>query len=138
MYHLDAPLFAQVTGRRILFQPNAFRRAQGAPFTAADRRYPVEFPFAWKEIDHIDIELPTGFELESPENPGSLDFGEPGSYSLAMSVRAGPSPTLMITREFTFGVKGNLRFPASVYSALKKVFDEIALRDTHTLSLREK
>lgn len=33
-YHLKAPRFAQVTGKRILFQPIAFRRNIASPFTA--------------------------------------------------------------------------------------------------------
>src|SRR5262249_30606200 len=64
-YHLEAPQFAQVTGKRILFQPNAFRRSQVSPFSASERRYPVQFPFAWKEIEDIRIELPAGYELEN-------------------------------------------------------------------------
>lgn len=48
-YHLDAPRYAQVTGKRILFQPSAFRRGQASPFTASERHFPIAFPFAWKE-----------------------------------------------------------------------------------------
>jgi hypothetical protein len=136
VYHLDASLFAQVTGKRILFHPNPFRRSQGTPFTASDRRYPIEFPHAWKEVDEINIDLPSGFELESPENPGSFEFGEPGSYKLSMGVKKGPVAQLSVVRELTFGAKAKLRFDASVYPGLKKIFDEIQLRDGHTLSLR--
>jgi len=136
VYHLEAPLFAQVTGKRILFHPNAFRRAQSTPFTASERRYPVEFPNAWKELDELSIDLPSGFVLESPENPGSFDFGEPGSYKLTMNVKNGDNAQLSVARELTFGAKGRLLFDVSVYPTLKKIFDEIQLRDTHTLSLR--
>jgi len=137
-YHLDAPLFAQVTGKRILFNPNAFRRSQSLLFSASDRRYPVQFDFAWKEIDLIRIELPEGYELEHAENPGTFSFGEPGSYELKMAVQQGTAPLLAVSRELTFGSKGMILFPTSVYPTLKKVFDEIQLRDTHTLSLKEK
>jgi hypothetical protein len=135
-YHLDARLFAQVTGKRILFNANPFRRSQAAPFAASDRWYPVEFPYAWKEMDTIQIELPSGFELESPDNPGSMDFGEPGSYKLTMTVKGGQTTELAVVREFTFGAKGLTSFPVRTYPSLKKVFDEVQLRDTHSLSLR--
>jgi len=136
-YHLDAPFFGQVTGKRILFHPNAFRRSQAARFSASERRYPVEFPFAWKESDQIRIELPAGYELENAENPGNLSFGEAGGYALSMgATRKGAATELILSRELTFGAKGAIAFPASVYPTLKKIFDEIELRDTHTLSLK--
>lgn len=135
-YHMDAPYFAQVTGKRMLFEPNAFRRSQVSPFSASERRYPIEFPYAWKEIDQIHIEFPQGFELENGESPGSFDFGDAGLYKLSMSVRKGAATELITSREFVFGAKGTLEFPATAYPNLKKVFDEVRLRDTHTLSLK--
>jgi hypothetical protein len=59
-YHLKAPNFAQVTAKRILFEPNAFRRAQASPFSAAERKNTIDFPYAWQEIDRIAIQLPEG------------------------------------------------------------------------------
>jgi hypothetical protein len=135
-YHMDAPLFAQITGKRVFFHPNPFRRSQAAMFSASERRYPVEFPFAWKEMDQIQIELPAGFELENADNPGSFSFGDAGGYSLTMSTRKSPATELLVNRELTFGAKGVIRFPQSTYPQLKKVFDEVHLRDSHTLALR--
>jgi hypothetical protein len=134
-YHIDAPLFAQVTGKRILFHPNAFRRSQGVRFSASERRYPIQFPSAWKEMDDIRIALPAGFALENAENPGSFDFGA-GGYKLKMTVQDDATRELVVSREFSFGEKGALNFEAGVYPQIKKVFDEVQLRDTHTLSLR--
>jgi len=137
-YHIDASLFAQVTGKRVLFHPNVFRRSQGALFSASDRHYPIQFDFAWKEIDAIRIDLPEGYELEHAENPGDFSFGQTGSYALRMSTQTGSTTELVLSRELTFGANGMILFPVSVYPTLKKVFDEIQLRDTHTLSLKEK
>jgi hypothetical protein len=135
-YHMDAPFFAQITGKRIFFHPSPFRRSQAAIFSASERRYPVHFPFAWKETDQIQIELPSGFELENADNPGSFNFGDAGGYSLSMSLRKGPATELVVSRELTFGAKASISFPASAYPTVKKVFDEVQLRDSHTLALR--
>ena len=135
-YHLDVPLFAQVTGKRILFQPSVFRRAQSAIFSATERHLQVEFPFAWKESDQIQIALPDGFELENAENPGSIDFGATGGYKLTLSLKT-PSRELTLSRDLTFGNQGRLVFAAETYPALKNIFDEVHLRDTHSLSLKE-
>ena len=137
-YHLRAPLFAQVTGKRILFQPNAFRRAERSPFTAAERRLPIEFPYAWKEIDQIHILLPDGFSLDNADSPGLLNLGKPGSYKFAMAVTSDGQPDLYVDRELTFGSEGTLFFPRDSYASLKKAFDEIESRDGHTLSLKAK
>ncbi len=134
-YQLEAPQFAEVTGKRILFQPNAFRRAQAALFSASERRFPVQFPYGWKEIDQIHIALPPGFTLDNADNPGTLDFGAPGSYKLEMVVKQ-DNAELVTTRELTFGNKGVLMFKPETYPTLKKIFEEIQLRDTHSLSLK--
>ena len=136
VYHLNAPLFAQVTGNRLFLHPNVFKASQRIPFSASERRYPIQFPYAWQEIDRIQIELPDGFELESPDSPGSFDFGAPGEYKLSMKIQKSTSTELVVSREFTFGAKEQLMFGPEFYPALKKIFDEVQLRDRHMLSIK--
>ena len=136
-YHLEAPRFAQVTSKRILFQPNAFRRSQVSPFSAAKRYNPIEFPYAWKEADSIKIQLPEGFVLDNAASPGSLSFGKPGSYDLSISVTKGDPQELSFTRSLTFGNDSTVFFDATAYPALKKVFDTVQLRDSWAISLKE-
>lgn len=136
-YHLEAPRFAQVTGKRILFQPMAFRRGQASPFSASERRFPVNFPYAWKEVDEIHIRLPEGFALDNADNPGGMDFGETGSFRLEMRIANGADQELQADRELTFGKKGLLFFQQQNYAALKRIFDAIQVRDAHTISLKE-
>ena len=136
VYHLEAPLFAQVTGKRILFQPNAFRRGQAARLSASERRFPVEFPYGWKESDEIHIQLPDGFALDNADAPGNVNFGEPGSYQFNMSVKKGPSTELIVNRSLTFGNKGLLIFPKDVYPLLKKIFETVQANDAHSIALK--
>jgi hypothetical protein len=135
-YHLNAPLFAQSTGKRMLFQPNLFRRAQAVPFTASERRSTIEFRYGWKEVDRIRIELPPGYDFDSPDNPGGLKFGKLGSYNLDMATTKGATRELSTTREFIFGADGNLYIGAEGYPTLKKIFDEVRIRDTHSISIK--
>jgi hypothetical protein len=132
-YHLKAPNFAQVTAKRILFEPNSFRRAQASPFSAADRKNVVDFPYAWQEVDQTSIQLPEGWKLDNAANPGPLNFGKPGAYELKIGISK--TNELVTTREFSFGREGMLVFPANSYPTLKKIFDEVQLRDRHTLSI---
>jgi hypothetical protein len=133
-YHLNAPHYAQVTGKRILFEPSAFRRSQGSPFTAAERTYDVEFPYAWKEADEIRIKPPDGFALDNADAPSSMSFGKTGGYKIAISV-AGQDPELVTLREFILGNGAQLNFPLTSYAALRQIFGEVRKRDEHTISL---
>jgi hypothetical protein len=135
-YRLNALRFAQVTGKRLLFQPIAFRRSQVYPFTATERRFGVEFPYAWKEIDQIHIQLPDGYTLDNADSPGSLNFGVTGSYNIKMTVTTGKNAELYTSRELTFGSDGRLYFEQKNYPALKQVFDDIEARDRHSISLK--
>jgi hypothetical protein len=138
-YQMNAPQFAQIAGKRILFHPNAFRRSQPALFKTSERHNPIQFPFAWKETDLLHIVLPEGYELESAENPGNLNFGEAGGYSLTMSTdKTGTAMELIVSRELAFGADEMVYFPASSYRTLKNIFDKVQIRDTHTIALKEK
>jgi hypothetical protein len=132
-YHLEAPHYAQVTGKRILFQPSPFRRAQASIFTAAERQFAIEFPFAWKEVDQIRIRAPKGFALDNADSPGGMNFGQTGAYELRLGVDKDEIVTL---RELTFGNQGVIFFQPKDYTAVKRVFDQIQIRDAHTISLK--
>src|SRR6185295_18844087 len=60
------PGFAARTKDRLVLRPSAFRVDAGAPFTATERRQPIHFPYRWQEFDRIEIQVPPGFEPESP------------------------------------------------------------------------
>jgi hypothetical protein len=131
-YHIRIPNYAGKTGKRILFQPLFFQRGDEPMFSSSDRRYDVVFPYAWQEKDAVGIKLPAGFNLERPENPGSINFGAPGNYSLGMAVHDG---RLLCERDLTFGKNGIILVPHGMYPQLKRIFDEVHRRDGVTLSL---
>ena len=130
---MRAPRYAQVTGKRILFESFPFHRGDASPFTASERKFNIEFPYAWKESDAVTIKLPNGWTIDRPESPGSLSFGA-GTYNVKMAI--GKENQFTVSRELTFGTEGALYFEAKNYAALKKVFDELQLRDRHTLTLK--
>jgi hypothetical protein len=135
-YHLKAPLYAQVTGKRILVQPFVFQRSRAAMFTATERRLQIEFPYPWKESDQISIRLPEGYVLDNGDSPASLDLGKAGAYNIKISITKGGQPELHVVRELNFGNGGSVMFPVESYAAIKKVFDQIQARDTHTLAVK--
>jgi Domain of Unknown Function with PDB structure (DUF3857) len=135
-YHLKAPLYAGSTGKRILFQAMPFRRGDRSPFTASERQYPVQFPYPWNENDQIHIQVPDGFTLDHPATPGDVEFGRLGSYKVKMSiVKTDGETELFTTRDFTFGANGQTDFPAQSYSTVKQIFNDVQVRDGHSMSL---
>ena len=98
-----------------------------APFWSPPARVAVRF-------DELSIALPAGFVLDSAENPGKIDFGQPGWYDLKMGIRN--KNELVITRELVFGQEGLLGFKREAYPTIKAVFDAIHGHDTVALTLR--
>jgi len=133
-YHLDAPLYAQSTGKRMFFHILPFERSHASPFTAAERRNAIVFPYGWQETDEVRIQLPEGLLLDNAEVPGSMTFGKTGAYNLSVTVK---DHALIATRDFTFADGGLLFFDTSGYAPLQKIFGEIQRRDSHTLALKE-
>jgi len=133
-YHIKVPGYATRTAKRILLQPLFFEHGAAPMFTAAQRRYDISMSYAWKERDELSIALPAGFVLDSAENPGKIDFGQPGWYDLKMVIRN--KNELVITRELVFGQEGLLGFKREAYPTIKAVFDAIHGHDTVALTLR--
>ena len=135
-YHLDAPGYAQATGKRVFVQPLPFERALASPFSAAARTNNVQFRYAWRETDQIVIKLPPGFVLDSADAPGNLNFGKPGGYKLLINFNSG-TQELVAARELTFGASSMLFFDRQNYPTIKKIFDEIHARDTYSVALKQ-
>ena len=135
IYHLSAPRYAQATGKRLLFQSSPFHRAIVAEFSASERRFPVEFPYGWREFDEIHIQLPPDWALDNADSPARLALGATGFYENHLTIDK--SNELVSKREFVFGREGALNFAAKDYPALKKAFDLIQVRDQHSLAMKE-
>lgn len=134
-YHMEAPRYAQVTGKRLLFQTFPFHRAIASPFSSSERHAAVEFPYAWKESDQILFKLPAHWALDNSDSPGRMELGKPGYYDGVLSITK--NNELISKRELVFGRGGNLYYPPNVYSQVKNAFDQIQLRDQHSIALKE-
>jgi len=134
-YHIKVPAYGARTAKRILLQPVFFERGAPPVFTAAERRYHIAMPYAWKEHDEVSIAFPAGFVLDKGENPGKVDFGKPGWYELKMGIRS--KTELVVTRDLVFGQDGMLAFQRESYPTMKAIFDAIHGSDTVALTLRQ-
>ena len=134
-YHIRIPGYATVTGKRLFFQPAFFRRGIPPLLTSTERNYDIHFQYAWDDSDVVEMQLPAGFTLDSPESPGNMDFGTVGQYVLNLEVSAGG--LLRCTRKLTFGNAQHIAFPKASYASLKAAFGEIHRRDNLSLAIKQ-
>jgi hypothetical protein len=132
-FHVRVPGYAQRTGKRLFLQPAFFQKDVPARFSASDRRYQIYFHYPWMEDDNVTINLPAGFALDNAESPGSFKIGEAIDYDVKMMI-VGKHEQFIYKRKFTFE---GLVFSSSAYPDLKKIFDVLHERDSHTISLKQ-
>lgn len=127
--------YAQRTGKRLFVQPSFFTFGSPARFPESQRTYDIYFDFPWSESDRVTLDLPEGFELDTPVAPQSSDFSGVGGYKTSMGLTP-DKKRLVYTRQLTFGKEGRVYFPAKSYAAVKQVFDFIHEQDGHTMTLK--
>jgi len=131
-FHVHAPSFAQVAGRRLLLRPALFEHDVAPRFAASERRHDIYFSYGWSEYDSVRIELPEGYELDQAEVPESFKLGDFGSYTVDLAVTK-EHPTLIYRRAFEVH---DILLPRDEYAAIKQAFDTVHERDQHTIALR--
>lgn len=133
-YHVKVPNFAQATGKRLFVPVSYFQYNRSPRFTGSERKFDIEFDYAWYENDYVEIKLPAGFLLDNPEAPSGSSFGPTGAYVVSLHTNE-DRDTLMFRRELTWGNEGAISFPVSAYSALKGAWDHINTQDKHVISV---
>jgi len=132
--HVRLPGHAAEAGDRLLVQPSAWWSTQPVPFTAERRRYPVQFPFAWTDVDSLRIRLPGDWKVESL--PAARPAGAEGVASYRLAFESGEEGgSIRCDRHFQMGLGGNLVFPRDSYDGLRQLFDLIADRDRLSVPL---
>lgn len=135
-YKAKIPGYAERTGRRMFLRPSFFNSHFKPRFTETERRYGVEFDYAWSEVDRVTIELPVGFSLDNATAPQTFSVGQVGEYKAELGYDKKNS-VLHYSRDLTFGRNGGLSFPQTAYAPLKKAFELIQGQDDHTVALKQ-
>jgi len=111
----------------------------GPLFPASGRKNNVVFQYPWSERDHVTIELPEGFVLDSPDVPSPIkpEMTQGISEQTITMAATKDGHTLIYERKFFFGGKGGILFPVKSYAPLKQLFDMINKGDDHTITLKQ-
>ncbi|HEV7644867.1 MAG TPA: DUF3857 and transglutaminase domain-containing protein [Pyrinomonadaceae bacterium] len=139
-YKLKVPNYAQKTGKRMFFQPGVFEYGASPTFASSSRKYPIFFHYPWSEADDIEITLPAGYELDSPDVTAPAPVADPGKIGvLQFKMNYDPKTNAVVyKRDFSFGSGGNVLFAPENYLPLKTLFDMFNKSNTQALTLKSK
>jgi hypothetical protein len=137
-YKIKITNYAQRTGQRLFLQPGLFEYGVKPLFSATTRKNSIHFAYTWSETDDIEIKLPAGFDLDSPDQPAPIsDPKRIASIKVALGINRSTN-VLRYKREFHFGGGGTILFPPAAYPALKALFDAFQKADSHVVTLKER
>lgn len=131
-YEVVIPGLTTQAGDRLLLQIYPLVNPERYPFSSPQRKYPVYFPYPYREFDDIVINLPENVTLEAlPEaKKKETDFS---SYSLVKTLEN--PQRLHIQRDFS--IKKSY-FPVNQYPNLKNFFDFARSSDEEQIILLKK
>jgi hypothetical protein len=64
-FEIEVPGYASAAGKRLLVPAYLFQARQMEAFKHVDRKFPVYFPYAFGEVDRVNMLVPDGFTLET-------------------------------------------------------------------------
>jgi hypothetical protein len=135
-FHIKVPGYAQRTGRRLFIQPAFFQKGLSPLFPNEQRKNSVYFSYPWSESDEVDIILPEGYDLESPEGIKPISAGNVGHHEIKL-LTSNDHRLLRCTRKFFMGGESKILIPVKDYPFLKRFLDEVHQADSHTITLKQ-
>jgi Domain of Unknown Function with PDB structure (DUF3857)/Transglutaminase-like superfamily len=128
-FDLSLPGLATLAGERILLPVSPLLGSRRHPFRHDKRKYPVYFPYPYREFDDIVVTLPAGLRLETKPDTHKIDR-EAFGYSLVCALEDGQR--LHVQRDLV--VKKNY-FPVLQYLNVKTFFDQVTAGDEEQIIL---
>ena len=120
--HITSAGYATVSGKRLFVQPNLFNKSTTKLSKDSVRKYPIEYPNAYKDADTININIPSGYTPEAVPTNTSIS-NKFGTYSISFKVTGNQIEVLRVQ------VRDKARYPASDYPDLVKFYDDIYKAD---------
>lgn len=121
-FTVDIPAYGSLAGKRILTPVYLFQTKQLDAFKQSDRKYPVYFPYAFSEIDTVNLKFPAGFAVESvpPQQSAALPYASYQNLSQLSGTELNTQRRLLLNGIF---------FPIEKYSEIKGFFNAVQTGD---------
>lgn len=114
--------YATITGKRLFVVPNVMTRSSRKLQTDTARKYDLELGFAYKDVDTVQIELPSGFNPEALPNDVSVE-SKFGKYNCTIKLK---DNKLLYYRSIE---RYSGHYPAKDYNDLVKFIETIYKAD---------
>jgi len=124
------PGYASAAGKRFLVPAYLFQARQMDAFKHVDRKFPVYFPYAFGEVDRVDITLPDGYTLENAPSQQTARLGYAAYQNLAQF-----DGTRLVTQR-VLQVNG-IFFKIELYPEVKDFFGKVQAGDEQQVVLKE-
>ena len=120
--------YATITGKRLFIVPNVMTKTYRKLNASETRKNEIVLGFEYKDVDTVEIELPTGYEPEAIPQPVSItsDFGK-----YVCSVKLSGNKLIYYRSIEQYGG----RFPAKSFADLVKYYDAVYKADRNKVVL---
>jgi len=71
VFNVEVPEFASAAGKRLMVPTALFQPKQKRVLKSGTRKFPVYYNYAFSENDHMNLQLPEGYTLETLASPQS-------------------------------------------------------------------
>ncbi|AOW18539.1 hypothetical protein LPB03_14225 [Polaribacter vadi] len=117
-------------GNKLYIEPNLFLTKRENPFKLAERKYPVDFATAWRDINRVSIEIPEGYTVEKlPESFAIALPNNLGVFKYQVSQNGNKVKSLSIL-EFNSAM-----IPSEYYAYLKDFYSKLVKKQTEKIVL---
>ncbi|PKQ46474.1 DUF3857 domain-containing protein [Confluentibacter flavum] len=115
--------YTKIAGDRMLITLNALNRQTEIPDRYRDRKFPLKIKRGFKDVDEVEITLPSDYKIEAMPNNVSIE-NKFGNYGVEIEKR--DEHTLIYKRQF---VVNDGEFPKEDYEAFRDFFIEVSKQD---------
>jgi transglutaminase-like putative cysteine protease len=115
--------YSNKAGDRMLITLNALNRLTQIPDRYRDRKFPLKIKRGFKDVDEVEIKLPSDYKIEAMPNNVSIE-NKFGSFSV--NIEKKDDYTLIYKREF---VLNDGEFPKEDYEAFRDFNIEVSKQD---------
>lgn len=128
-FNVEIPGYASAAGKRLIVPSYLFRLKQKDAFNHPDRKYPIYFPYAFSELDSMQLRFPPGFSAETVpvKHVAMLPYA---NYEDGFQISDG-----QLTVQRTLSING-IMFNADSYPQFKDFFTKVAAGDEQQAVLR--
>ena len=122
MLDITANNYGTISGKRLFIKPNILNNSGANISNATDRKFDINLPAGFIDIDSVEINIPAGYKEESMPDNVAIDT-KYGSYSAVFKINSGKIFYLRTLQRNT----GN--YPAREAVAIQDFFEKIYYAD---------